>query len=118
MSKIIEIGPGARKKLTEGVDKMADAVVATLGPNGRNVVISKPGDYPQSTKDGVTVAKSIELEDPVEELGVQMLKQAAIKTADTAGDGTTTATVLAEAIIKQIDTAVADGLTIRELKME
>ena len=67
MSKIIEIGPEARKKLTEGVDKMADAVVATLGPNGRNVVISKPGDYPQSTKDGVTVAKSISLEDPVEE---------------------------------------------------
>ena len=96
MSKIIEIGPEARKKLTQGIDKMADAVVATLGPNGRNVVISKPNEYPQSTKDGVTVAKSINLKDPTEELGVQMLKQAAIKTADNARgdyeDGSTLAT--------------------------
>ena len=95
MSKIIEFGPDARKKLVEGIDTIANAVVSTLGPNGRNVVISKQNDYPQSTKDGVTVAKNISLEDPIQELGVQMLKQAAIKTADNAGDGTTTSTLLA-----------------------
>ena len=116
MSKIIEIGPEARKKLTEGVDKMADAVVATLGPNGRNVVISKPGDYPQSTKDGVTVAKSISLEDPVEELGVQMLKQAAIKTADKAGDGTTTATLLAREMINMGLKKLNDGANAVDIK--
>ena len=116
MSKIIEIGPEARKKLTEGVDKMADAVVATLGPNGRNVVISKPNDYPQSTKDGVTVAKSISLEDPVEELGVQMLKQAAIKTADTAGDGTTTATLLAREMINMGLKKLNDGANAVDIK--
>ena len=116
MSKIIEIGPEARKKLTEGVDKMADAVIATLGPNGRNVVISKPGDYPQSTKDGVTVAKSISLEDPVEELGVQMLKQAAIKTADNAGDGTTTATLLAREMINMGLKKLNDGANAVDIK--
>jgi chaperonin GroEL len=116
MSKIIEIGPEARKKLTEGVDKMADAVVSTLGPNGRNVVISKPGDYPQSTKDGVTVAKSISLEDPVEELGVQMLKQAAIKTADIAGDGTTTATLLAREMINMGLKKLNDGANAVDIK--
>ena len=100
MSKIIEFGPEARKKLVKGIDQIADAVVSTLGPNGRNVVISKPGQTPQSTKDGVTVAKSISLEEPTEELGVQMLKQAAIKTADNAGDGTTTSTLLAREIVK------------------
>ena len=89
MSKIIEFGPEARKQLVSGIDKLADAVVSTLGPNGRNVVVSQPGNVPQSTKDGVTVAKSISLEDPIEELGVQLVKQAAIKTADNAGDGTT-----------------------------
>lgn len=116
MSKIIEVGPEARKKLTKGVDKMADAVVATLGPNGRNVVISKPGDYPQSTKDGVTVAKSITLEDPIEELGVQMLKQAAIKTADKAGDGTTTATLLAREMINMGLKKLNDGANAVDIK--
>ena len=100
MSKIIEFGPEARKKLSAGVDKLADAVTATLGPNGRNVVIANQG-IPQSTKDGVTVAKSITLEDPIEELGVQLVKQAAIKTADHAGDGTTTSTLLAQEMVKQ-----------------
>ena len=116
MSKIIEIGPEARKKLNDGVDKMADAVVATLGPNGRNVVISKPGDYPQSTKDGVTVAKSITLEDPVEELGVQMLKQAAIKTSEVAGDGTTTATLLAREMINMGLKKLNDGANAVDIK--
>ena len=100
MSKIIEFGPEARKKLVSGIDKLADAVVATLGPNGRNVVISNSQGYPQSTKDGVTVAKSISLSDNVEEVGVQMVKQAAIKTADVAGDGTTTSTLLAREMVK------------------
>lgn len=101
MSKIIEFGPEARKKLVKGIDQIADAVVSTLGPNGRNVIISKHNETPQSTKDGVTVAKNISLEDPTEELGVQMLKQAAIKTADNAGDGTTTSTLLAREIVKE-----------------
>ena len=74
MSKVIEFGPEARKQLVSGIDKLADAVVSTLGPNGRNVVISNAHGYPQSTKDGVTVAKSISLEDNVEEVGVQMVK--------------------------------------------
>tara|TARA_R110001632_G_scaffold28172_5_gene75283 strand:+ start:253 stop:1872 length:1620 start_codon:yes stop_codon:yes gene_type:complete len=100
MSKIIKFGPEARNQLVSGIDKLADAVVATMGPNGRNAVISKPGDYPQSTKDGVTVAKSISLEDPIEELGVQMVKQAAIQTANIAGDGTTTSTLLAREMVK------------------
>jgi chaperonin GroEL len=100
MSKIIEFGPDARKQLVSGIDKLADAVVATLGPNGRNVVISNAQGYPQSTKDGVTVAKSISLEDNVEEVGVQMVKQAAIKTADVAGDGITTSTLLAREMVK------------------
>jgi chaperonin GroEL len=116
MSKIIEIGPEARKKLTQGVDKMADAVVATLGPNGRNVVISRPNDYPQSTKDGVTVAKSISLEDPIEELGVQMLKQAAIKTSDNAGDGTTTSTLLAREMINMGLKKLNDGANAVDIK--
>jgi chaperonin GroEL len=116
MSKIIEIGPEARKKITQGIDKMADAVVATLGPNGRNVVISKPNDFPQSTKDGVTVAKSISLEDPIEELGVQMLKQAAIKTSDKAGDGTTTSTLLAREMINMGLKKLNDGANAVDIK--
>ena len=116
MSKIIEFGPDARQKLVTGIDKIADAVVATLGPNGRNVVISKPGQTPQSTKDGVTVAKSISLEEPTEELGVQMLKQAAIKTADKAGDGTTTSTLLAREIVKNGLKRLDDGANAVDIK--
>ena len=116
MSKIIEFGPEARKKLVKGIDQLADAVVSTLGPNGRNVVISKPGQTPQSTKDGVTVAKSISLEDPTEELGVQMLKQAAIKTADNAGDGTTTSTLLAREMVKAGLSALDDGSNAVDIK--
>lgn len=100
MSKIIEFGPEARKKLVAGIDKLANAVTSTLGPNGRNVVIANQNGYPQSTKDGVSVAKSISLEDPIEELGVQLVKQAAIKTAEGAGDGTTTSTLLAQEMVK------------------
>ena len=98
MSKVINFGDEAREQLKEGVNKLADAVVSTLGPNGRNVVIAQNMANPQSTKDGVTVAKSIDLEDPIENMGAQMVKQAAIKTADQAGDGTTTSTLLAREI--------------------
>jgi len=100
MSKIINYGPEAREKLVAGIDKLADAVISTLGPNGRNVVISQENDYPISTKDGVSVAKAITLKDKIEELGVQMVKQAAVKTADKAGDGTTTSTLLAREMVK------------------
>jgi chaperonin GroEL len=100
MSKQIEFGSEARNQLVKGIDTLADAVVSTLGPNGRNVVIANEQGSPQSTKDGVTVAKSITLKDPNQELGVQLVKQAAIKTAEKAGDGTTTSTLLAREMIK------------------
>ena len=116
MSKIIEFGPEARAKLVSGIDTMANAVVSTLGPNGRNVVISKPGQSPQSTKDGVTVAKNISLDDPTEELGVQMIKQAAIKTADNAGDGTTTSTLLAREMVKAGLSALDKGANAVDIK--
>ena len=116
MSKVIEFGSEARKQLVNGIDKLADAVVSTLGPNGRNVVISKPGDYPQSTKDGVTVAKSISLEDPNEELGVQLVKQAAITTANVAGDGTTTSTLLAREMVKSGLSHLNNGANAVEIK--
>ena len=102
MSKIIETGSDSRTKLLSGVEQLANAVVTTLGPNGRNVVIAQQGgNLPQSTKDGVTVAKTVILKDPVENLGAQMVKQASIKTADNAGDGTTTATLLAKELISE-----------------
>jgi chaperonin GroEL len=101
MSKvtIVNYGDDSRKKLIDGVNQLADAVVTTLGPNGRNVVIQNEQGVPQSTKDGVTVAKAIELEGTVENTGAQMVKQAAIKTAEQAGDGTTTSTLLAREIV-------------------
>ena len=100
MSKIIETGSDSRTKLLSGVEQLANAVVTTLGPNGRNVVIAQQGgNLPQSTKDGVTVAKQISLKDPVENLGAQMVKQAAVQTGETAGDGTTTSTLLAKELI-------------------
>ena len=116
MSKVIEFGPDARKQLVNGIDKLADAVVSTLGPNGRNVVISNDNGYPQSTKDGVTVAKSISLSDNVEEVGVQMVKQAAIKTADNAGDGTTTSTLLAREMVKAGLSHLNNGANAVEIK--
>ena len=101
MSKIIEFGPEGRNKLVKGIDTLADAVVSTLGPNGRNVVIEKDHQQVQSTKDGVTVARHISLKDPVENLGVNLVREASIKTADKAGDGTTTSTLLAREMIKE-----------------
>ncbi len=100
MSKQVILGSEARTNLVKGIDILADAVVSTLGPNGRNVVIANEQGAPQSTKDGVTVAKSITLRDPNQELGVQLVKQAAIKTAEKAGDGTTTSTLLAREMVK------------------
>jgi chaperonin GroEL len=100
MSKVIEFGADARKQLVNGIDKLSKAVTATLGPNGRNVVIMNEQGQVQSTKDGVTVAKNITLKDNIEEVGVKMVKQAAIKTANIAGDGTTTSTLLASEMVK------------------
>ena len=116
MSKIIEFGPEARTQLVAGIDKLADAVVATLGPNGRNVVIANAQGYPQSTKDGVTVAKSISLSDNVEEAGASMVKQAAIKTADVAGDGTTTSTLLTREMVKAGLSHLNNGANAVEIK--
>lgn len=100
-SKLIHFDTDARSSLKKGVDKLANAVKVTLGPKGRNVIIDKKFGAPTITKDGVTVAKEIELEDPVENMGAQMVKEVASKTSDVAGDGTTTATILAQAIYRE-----------------
>ena len=116
MSKQIEFNSDARAKLKAGVDALANAVKTTLGPKGRNVVIGKKFGAPHITKDGVTVAKEIELKDPIENMGAQMVKEVASKTADVAGDGTTTATVLAQAIIQAGLKNVAAGANPMDLK--
>ena len=101
LSKQIKFGEDARKSLLEGVNKLADTVKVTLGPKGRNVVLDKSFGAPLITNDGVTIAKEIELEDRFENMGAQLVKEVATKTNDVAGDGTTTATVLAQAIIRE-----------------
>jgi len=116
MAKEIKFNSEARKKLKDGIDALADAVKVTLGPKGRNVIIEKSFGAPGITKDGVTVAKEIELADPVENMGAQMLKEVASKTADQAGDGTTTATVLAQAIVAAGLKNVAAGANPMDLK--
>lgn len=116
MAKEITFNRDAREKLRDGVDKLANAVKVTLGPKGRNVVIQKSFGAPQITKDGVTVAKEIELEDPIENMGAQMVKEVASKTADAAGDGTTTATILAQAMITAGLKNVAAGANPMDLK--
>jgi len=116
MSKMIYFDIEARNKMKKGVDTLANAVKVTLGPKGRNVVIEKKFGAPSVTKDGVTVAKEIELEDPIENMGAQMVKEVASKTADIAGDGTTTATVLAQAIIGEGLKMVAAGANPMDLK--
>jgi chaperonin GroEL len=116
MNKKIVFSDQARKELLEGVNKLADAVVATLGPSGRNAIIEQEMGNPVSTKDGVTVAKSIELEDRVENIGAQLVKQASIKTADQAGDGTTTSTLLAREIYKQGLEVMTKGANAVEVK--
>ena len=116
MSKQIFFNIEARNKMKKGVDTLADAVKVTLGPKGRNVVIEKKFGAPHITKDGVTVAKEIELEDAIENMGAQMAKEVASKTADAAGDGTTTATVLAQSIIAEGIKNVAAGANPMDLK--
>ncbi len=118
MSKQVILGSDARSNLVQGIDTLADAVVSTLGPNGRNVVIANNNGYPQSTKDGVTVAKSISLKEPNQELGVQLVKQAAIKTAEKAGDGTTTSTLLAREMIKAGLTALNNNENAVQIKRD
>ena len=116
MAKDIKFDIDAREGLKRGVDALANAVKVTLGPRGRNVIISKSFGSPQVTKDGVTVAKEIELEDALENMGAQMVKEVASKTNDLAGDGTTTATVLAQAIVKEGLKNVASGANPMDLK--
>ncbi|NUQ80121.1 MAG: chaperonin GroEL [Bacteroidetes bacterium] len=116
MAKIITFNIEARTKLKSGIDQLADAVKVTLGPKGRNVVIDKKFGSPLVTKDGVTVAKEVELKDPVENMGAQMVKEVASKTSDVAGDGTTTATVLAQAIVREGLKNVTAGANPMDLK--
>ena len=118
MSKQIEYSNQARKRLSEGIDKIANAVTATLGPNGRNVVYRNETGEVRSTKDGVTVAKIISLKDPVHSIAVDMLKQAAIKTANIAGDGTTTSTLLAQFITNQGLKALDNGGNAVQIKRD
>mgnify|MGYP003654464818 FL=1 len=115
MAKQLNFGSDARGGMLNGVKKLADAVSATLGPKGRNVVFEKYGEY-QSTKDGVTVAKEIELEDTIENAGAQIVKDVASQVNDEAGDGTTTATVLAHAMLKEGYKRLSNGSHNIELK--
>ena len=115
-AKDVRFGPDARQRMLRGVDILADAVKVTLGPKGRNVVIDKSFGAPRITKDGVTVAKEIELSDKFENMGAQMVREVANKTNDLAGDGTTTATVLAQSIVREGLKAVAAGVNPMDLK--
>src|SRR3974390_1907177 len=115
-AKEIKYDVQAREKMLRGVDTLANAVKVTLGPKGRNVVLDKSWGSPNITKDGVTVAKEIELEDKFENMGAQMVKEVASKTSDIAGDGTTTAPVLAQAIVKEGIKSVAAGMNPMDLK--
>src|SRR5512143_2564197 len=115
-AKEVRFGGEARERMLRGVDILANAVKVTLGPKGRNVVIDKSFGAPRTTKDGVTVAKEIELEDKFENMGAQMVREVASKTNDVAGDGTTTACVLAQAIIREGSKLVAAGMNPMDLK--
>src|SRR5512134_3192301 len=116
MSKQITYGDDSRQAVLRGINRLADAVKVTLGPRGRNVVLEKKFGSPLITKDGVTVAKEIDLKDPLENMGAQMAREVASKTSDTAGDGTTTATVLAQAIYRQGSKNVTAGGNPMEIK--
>src|SRR6266581_9333930 len=115
-AKEVRFSVDARDKMLRGVDILANAVRVTLGPKGRNVVLEKSFGAPRITKDGVTVAKEIELEDKFENMGAQMVREVASKTNDTAGDGTTTATVLAHAIVREGSKNVAAGMNPMDMK--
>src|SRR5213080_4988361 len=116
MAKQIVTGENSRQAILRGVNALADAVKITLGPKGRNAVIEKKFGAPIITKDGVTVAKEIELRDPLENMGAQMVREVASKTSDVAGDGTTTATVLAQAIFREGVRTVAAGASPMAIK--
>lgn len=116
-AKDIRFGEDARSRMVRGVNVLANAVKATLGPKGRNVVLEKSFGAPTITKDGVSVAKEIELADKFENMGAQMVKEVASRTNDDAGDGTTTATVLAQALIREGAKAVAAGMNPMDLKL-
>lgn len=115
-AKEVKFGADARARMLEGVDILAEAVKVTLGPKGRNVVIDKSFGAPRITKDGVTVAKEIELKDKFQNMGAQMVREVASKANDVAGDGTTTATVLARAIFREGCKSVASGLNPMDLR--
>src|ERR1700745_2806939 len=115
-AKEVRFSVDARDKMLRGIDILSNAVRGTLGPKGRNVVLDKSCGAPRISKDGVTVAKEIELEDKFENMGAQMVREVASKTSDLAGDGTTTATVLAQAIVKEGAKAVAAGMNPMDLK--
>src|ERR1041385_8978124 len=115
-AKDVKFAADARERMMRGVDVLANAVKITLGPKGRNVILEKSFSAPRSTKDGATEAKEIELEHKFENMGAQMLKEVATKTNDTAGDGTTTATLLAQAIVREGLKAVAAGMNPMDLK--
>jgi chaperonin GroEL len=115
-AKDVKFSVDARDRMLRGIDILANAVKVTLGPKGRNVVLDKSFGAPRITKDGVTVAKEIELGDKFENMGAQMVREVATKTSDAAGDGTTTATVLAQAIVKEGAKAVAAGMNPMDLK--
>ena len=115
-AKDVRFGDDVRQKMVKGVNTLANAVKVTLGPKGRNVVLERSFGAPTITKDGVSVAKEIELNDKFENMGAQMVKEVASKTSDNAGDGTTTATVLAQAIVREGMKAVAAGMNPMDLK--
>src|ERR1700758_229406 len=115
-AKDVKFGADAREKMLRGIDILADAVQVTLGPKGRNVVLDKSFGAPRTTKDGVTVAKEIELADKFENMGAQMIREVASKTNDKAGDGTTTATLLAQSIVTEGLKSVAAGMNPMDLK--
>src|SRR5690348_12014424 len=117
MAKQLQFDAQARQSLKDGVDTVANAVKVTLGPKGRNVALDKKYGAPTVTHDGVTVARDIELDDPFENMGAQLLKEAATKTEDVAGDGTTTATVLAQAIVTEGLKNVASGANPMQMKL-
>src|ERR1700682_4606073 len=116
MAKQIVYGEQSRQQILRGVNQLADTVKITLGPKGRNVVLEKKFGGPIITKDGVTVAKEIDLKDPLENMGAQMVREVASKTSDVAGDGTTTATILAQAIFREGVKSVAAGANPMALK--
>ena len=117
MAKQLSFGEEARRSLKKGIDILADSVSVTLGPRGRNVILDKKFGPPTVCSDGVTIAKEIELEEPFENMGAQLLKEAASKTNDVAGDGTTTATVLAQALVTEGFKNVAAGANPLALKL-